>query len=396
MIKKISAIILALVLCLSVVVVPASALSDDKLIEYRVELDSDTYKAGDTVTVNLYINVADGYEWGAMTFVLGVSDVFVEPGENETASIKESSVSNDLVMSFYKDPAGQSWAWQTNATVLTNITGANTAEENAMYSDYLKFAFARSTSGSHEYANTSGTKNGLTADEINGETAPAISFDLTLRDDLEDGAEINVGVTSGSITKYGFAAYYTQPGVKTTTYKVTAAESDFVVGNATIGSAKEYEASIVSYWKDQIKMDNSEYTSFSIRHLAQIEASVWESTFGTDEDKDATGTKNITDIGFIFQKGDGFDKDAAANWLEAGATDDSFTKAKVNFVSTGMKEDYYVFSCTITNMSDPDAALSSLGYVVWVDDANTTHYSYFENVETETFRDLYDRYVAAH
>lgn len=387
MIKKISAIFLALVLCLGVVVVPASALADGKEIEYRVELDADSYSAGDEVTVNLYVNVADGHEWGAMTFVMGVSDVFVEPGENEVGTIKDSVVANDLVMSFYKDPAGQSWAWQTNETVLTNIKNANTAEENAMYSDYLKFAFARSTAGDHQYANSQGTKNGLTADEINGEEAPAISFKLTLRDDLEDGAEIKVGITSGSITKYGFAAYYTQPGVKTTTYKVTAAESEFVVGSATIGGASEMIPLTVTHCREQIRFDKyvtGAYSgTFDYRMLATIDN--FDEVIGTDYDK-------VTDVGFIFNKGAAIDEATAKAQVEGGAK--TYSQVSNVYVSTEYKGDTYVISCLVNNIADADktTSLSAMAYVEYVVDG-VTYYAY-SAVKTSNFEGLYNTYYS--
>ncbi len=403
MIKKISAILLALVLCLSVVVMPASAyeLASDSVVAYVVELDKEYYSAGDTVTISLYLYGDADTHFGAGAFVFGChSDVFAQD-DNAAEDVKASATTGDTAGTFYKDFAAQTWAWQTNATVYKNIVDNNTDEENEKFDQYIKVAAARQSTSAGTHENSSNTKLGYPGSDMNAESeagVPFVSFQLKLRDDLADGTKIEVGIPTGPMAKnYTYMDTFKSPGTATTKVKTTAANSEVVWStDSTIGSAMEYEDSIVSFWKDQIKMENSDYTSFSIRHLAQIEASVWDTTFGIDEDKDVEGTKNITDIGFIFQRSDGFDKDAAAKWLQAGATDDSFTKAGVNFVSTGMKDGYYVFSCTITGVSDPDASLSSLGYVVWKDDAGTTHYSYFENVHTETFRELYDGYVAAH
>lgn len=409
MIKKISAIVLALVLCFSIVVVPASALSDGMDVKYHVELDKDFVSPGDTVTVSLYLEVADDREWGTGAFVFGMNSAVFSMDDNAIADVKASTTMSDLAASFYKDISSYV-AWQTNATVLNNISTNNTDAENALYDQYIKVTFNRAgAAGSHD--NSSNTKQGLPSAEINADYEANIAtftFDLVVRDDVADGTAVNVGITSGSIAKsYSYYKYLKSPGTATTLVTPSVATSELVYTDSVIGSAaKEYETSIVSYWKDQIKMENSDYTSFSIRHLAKIEASVWESTFGTDEDKDATGTKNIKSIGFIFGEGEAFGKDENANWLEAnwadltvGAKNDTglgTTCVPVNFVSTGMLADHYVFSCTITGVSDPDSQLSSLAYVVWEDDAGTTHYSYFESVETETFRALYDGYVAAH
>ncbi len=410
MVKKISAVILALVLCLSVVVMPASAagfaedytLPDGARIAFKVELDKEYYSAGDVATISVYAYADDDLEYGAGAISIGINTAVFNTTDNTKATIKASATSNDAYNTYYKSADTATWAIagsQAN-TNMKKIYNNNTAEENEMYDAYVKLTIARNMSGDHE--NAAELNRGIYGSDINSDPAPLVTFQLTVAANVANGTAVNVGIPSGSYAAAAAQTYlnvFEDPGNATTATKTNADTTDAsaLKTQATIGAAaKEYETSIVSFWKDQIKMENDEYTSFSIRHLAQIEASVWESTFGTDEDEQSEGKKNITDIGFIFQKGDGFDKDAAANWLEAGATDNSFTKAKVNFVSTGMKDGYYVFSCTITGVDDPDAALSSLGYVVWVDDANTTHYSYFENVETETFRDLYDRYVAAH
>lgn len=388
--KKFISVLLAVVLVLGSFSVCAFAWTGDGTQEAKITIvpDKTTVSAGETVNFDIVLNLAEGGSWstfGNFLFSFMYDSSVLTP---------VSKTYGETVANFSSDRA---LGIVTAAATITNVKNKSTTDEQALFTTNNYNAMCR-LQCMKDANSLYGADGYWTASD--GELLATIT--CTVAEGVADGTPVAFDYVSG-LSSLGY--FYLQTIDTNNSNKGTIQKSatlydctDCVASETTVvgTAAKEYETSIVSFWKDQIKMDNSEYTSFSIRHLAQIEASVWESTFGTDEDKDATGTKNITDIGFIFQKGDGFDKDAAANWLEAGATDDSFTKASVNFVSTGMKDGYYVFSCTITNMSDPDAALSSLGYVVWVDDANTTHYSYFEDVETETFRDLYDRYVAAH
>ncbi len=393
--KKIFSVLLAVIMLATTFTCFASAGAPAPTGSYMVSIAYEvchadgtvatTVTRGETVTVNVYANSAttnDALQALVNSIYFDESVYTYVEGSIEYIGIADWVDAEHSTQTLYNS---------SNATVTVNKNSiaAWTDDEKAAHPGWTSFVYcviAKLYSGSDYYV------------QENANT-PMYSIKLLVKDDAAVNGDASVGCpASVYFIKRGQAYNFvrtTATGAITNASKATdSSANEFTT---TVGSAaKEYETSIVSFWKDQIKMENDEYTSFSIRHLAQIEASVWESTFGTDEDKDSEGKKNITDIGFIFQKGDGFDKDAAANWLEAGATDDSFTKAGVNFVSTGMKDGYYVFSCTITGVDDPDAALSSLGYVVWVDDANTPHYSYFENVETETFRDLYDRYVAAH
>lgn len=409
MIKKISAIVLALVLCLSVVVVPTSALdvtvADGMNMTWALEWDKATYSAGETAYLNIYMKVADGYEIGAGSVIIGLNSSVISPDDNAVADVMAASSSSDVWQSYWKSPEAEnvSTAWLA-ATVDAKVDAKNTAEEQALYDQYFKITIAKAgNAGTHE--NAAANKNGLPSDEINAVEGPMYTLAFVVGADVADGTALNAAITSGSLTCSPVQTtlkYYKTPGSLTTQTAFTAATIDVssAVAEATIGSAgKEYETSIVSYWKDQIKMENSDYTSFSIRHLAVISKADWEANFGTDEDNDVAGTKNITDIGFILATGNGsFDKDVATDWLEAGATDNTFTKMPVKYVSTGMSgnEGNYVYSVVITGCTDKNASLSSLGYVVWTDDAGATHYSYFENVQTETFTELYDGYVAAH
>lgn len=405
MIKKISAILLALVLCLSVVVVPASAAVElgDAQIAFSLEWDKDYYQPGDTAYLSVYMDAADDIELYTGSLLIGLNSAVFNTTDNPIADVKANATAADWFTAFYKSPA-TNLSWLTNATQVGRVTDDSTEEEKAAYDMYLKYTAGKDTAGTHE--NTASTVNGFYGSDFVADE-PILTIALVVSADAANGTAVSAGIMSGSLTTTSGTPQthwkvYSDPGNAKTTANAAASSFDIsqTVVASTIGEAgKEYETSIVSYWKDQIKMENSEYTSFSIRHLAVISAADWEANFGTDEDASVEGTKNITDIGFILATGNGsFDKDAATDWLEAGATDATFTKMPVTYVSTGMSgnEGNYVYSVVITGCTDPDASLSSLGYVVWEDAAGTTHYSYFEKVQTETFRELYDGYVAAH
>ena len=61
MIKKISAIMLALLICLSVMILPTSAAVElgDAQIAIALEWDKPYYNPGDTATLSIYVDAAD-------------------------------------------------------------------------------------------------------------------------------------------------------------------------------------------------------------------------------------------------------------------------------------------------------------------------------------------------
>ena len=231
MIKKISALFLALVLCLSVMVVPGSALESGKKVGYRIELDADSYTKGSTVTVSLYMEFADSLEWTAGSVIFGMSDVFVESQGATTTSymiedIKGTVTHNDAYSSIYKT-TDATWAWVTQAAVQTACKNST----EATYEKFLKLTVARSTAGSHE--NATNTKKGITSDELNADTAPYVSFQLTLAEDLTDGTEFVVGIPSGSLQgSYSYMASLKSPGTATTTNKYKLADCDITAALA--------------------------------------------------------------------------------------------------------------------------------------------------------------------
>lgn len=394
MIKKISALALALVLCLSVVVIPASAyeLASGTEVAYIVELDKEYYAAGETATVNIYLYGKEDLEFGTGAIVIGMNSAVFDMDENDVATIKENGSSGDAMASWYKDVSNASWAWQTNATILTNIENNNTAEENKMFDQYLKITLAKNTSGSH--ANIGSNKNGIPTEDINADSdagIPFISIQLKVRDDVEDGTAINVGIPTGPMAKnYTYMNYYKNPGSATTVVKTKPSTSEVVFSTtATVGSgAVEVTPLSVSYWKDQIRFDKNANTgayagTFDYRILATIDN--FDEVIGTDYDK-------VINVGFIFNKGSAIDEAAAKAQVESGSG--SYSYYDNCYVSTLYQGKTYVFACLVNDIPDADkgTVLSAMAYVVYEIDG-VTYYAY-SDVQTSDFTGLYNQYYS--
>lgn len=364
MIKKISAIVLALVLCLSVVVMPASALEDGQGALFSVELDKEYYSAGDTVTVKVFVEVADGKEWEASNIVIGMSSEVFNMDENAIDDIKASAVVNAAVESFYKAPTDTSWAWQTNATILKNINDNNTTEEQAVYDQYVKLLFGKNANGSHE--NCQSTKNGLPSDELNAETDPYVTFELKVREDVADGTVINVGVPTGSIAKnYTYYKAFSNPGNATTKANVVSATAGYTT--ATVGEATP-ELTIVKD-KTQINFDpdqNGYYEgTFAIRQFVEFDNLL--DVFGTlAEAKDGADGTGLTEVGFVYATTDSYNKTDALAVIDAGASSGAYTLDNDAYISTTSKANSFVMGYTVKNIADKSVSLTILAYAKYV------------------------------
>ena len=364
MIKKISAIVLALVLCLSVVVMPASALEDGQGALFSVELDKEYYSAGDTVTVKVFVEVADGKEWEASNIVIGMSSEVFNMDENAIDDIKASAVVNAAVESFYKAPTDTSWAWQENETILKNINDNNTTEEQAVYDQYVKLLFGKNANGSHE--NCRSTKNGLPSDELNAETDPYVTFELQVREDVADGTVINVGVPTGSIAKnYTYYKAFSNPGKATTKANVVSATAGYTT--ATIGAPEL----AIDEWKEQINFDldgNGFYEgAFAIRQF--VEFTNLLDVFGSaDEAKDASDDNGLTEVGFVYATTADYDAKEAEAVIEAGASSGAYTLDNRAYVSTSAKSGSFVMGYTVKNVKDASVSLTILAYAKYMVD----------------------------
>ena len=243
MVKKISAIFLALVLCLSVMVVPVSAyeLASGSRIAYVVTTDKEYYSAGETVTINLYMYGDASLQYAAGAVVFGChSDVF-DQSENDAADVKASATTGETAGTFYKHFEEQTWAWQTNTTIYNNIVTNNTDEENELFDQFIKVAIARQGTSTGTHANSQNTKLGYPGSDMNAESEagiPFVSFQLKLRDDLADGTKVNVGIPTGPMAKnYTYINVFSDPGNATTVTKTSQSDSEVVWATATKGVA---------------------------------------------------------------------------------------------------------------------------------------------------------------
>ena len=245
--KKISVILLALVICLSAVVIPTSAyeLGTSSEIAYEVKLDKEYYSAGETVTISLYLYGDESLQYDAGALVFGChSDVF-DQSENAAADVKASATIGETAGTFYTDFSTMTWTWQTNTTIYNNIVTNNTDEENELFDQFIKVVVKRQSTSNGTHENSSNTKLGYPGSDMNAESDAGIafvSFQLKLRDDIADGTKINVGIPTGPMAKnYTYMSYFSDPGNSTTKPKTTAATSEVVFAEVTVGKPAVHE-----------------------------------------------------------------------------------------------------------------------------------------------------------
>lgn len=384
MVKKFSAVLLALVLCLSVVVLPASAAMPDDLtaptngmVAY-LEWDKEYYMPGDEATLNVYVRFDEAIDM-LMTGYMVIA--FDENIDTSATSFTPS----DLYDSIYKD-LNDNYTWMA-ATLVSKITAKNTAEENALYpNNYLRLSLGKNVGGSHE--NASNSKLGLPVTEVNELTEAFFSVTVKVSDDAPEGVKLNAAMPSGlaAVTTYStmnYRLFDTTKNVKITAYDYSAA-----VAEATIGEEPaEFVPLTVSYWKDQIrfdkKADGSYFGTFDYRILATIDN--FDEVIGTDYDK-------VTDVGFIFNKGAAIVEADAKAQVEGGAK--TYSQVDNVYVSTAYQGETYVISCLVNNIPDADkgTTLSAMAYVEYVVDG-VTYYAY-SAVQTSTFTTLYNTYYS--
>lgn len=373
MIKKISAILLALVLCLSVVVVPASALGSDMLIGYTVEFDKESYSAGETATVNVYFEVADGYEWGTGALVIGFNSAVFSIDDNSNSDIAASASNNDAWGSFYVAADSSTWAWQEGTTALdkvkTNIVSNNSDNENALYDQFLKVVINRDLNASHD--NAALKNNGLPSEDINGDTNPFVSFQLVVSEDATDGTAVSAAVVSGAMAKnYCYMNYYKNPGSAQTVVKTTAAQSEIVAASSTIGEPTA--TSIITNGKAGIRFeknaDDSYAEKISVRTKAQIDGSTLQGLIGGITDNEAV-EKKILKAGFVYIA----DANGTLNATTAqtvaktkakGESIDSHINAPVEYIQYDGTN--YSFTCLITPIAQTEIATASFNSYAYI------------------------------
>lgn len=373
MIKKISAVVLALVLCLSVIVVPASAakvnLGSAKMA-FSLEWDKASYSAGDTAYLSIYMDAADDLSLYTGSFIIGLNSAVFKQADNPIADVKANAVTGDTFATYWKG-ADTNLSWLA-ANVVTRVKNANTAEENEKFDQYLKMTAARNSAGSHE--NVQNTKDGFHGNEFVADE-PIMTIALKVAEDVPNGTAVEAAMTSGSLTVTPVQTSwlsYTDPGNATTTKAIAAADIDVsqTVIAATVGEAAA--ASIIKDGGSNIRFRGigqngtaADYTGegFDVRTVATISEADFKAKF-TD---DATAIEKITDIGFVYaakSKVATFDV-ATAKAVAQGTAAEGYVKAPVNYIQHEADGADYRFTCLIKNIPDADQtdAVSALAYV---------------------------------
>lgn len=395
MIKKISAIALALVLCLSVVVMPASAAVElgSAKIAFALEWDKATYSAGDTAVLSVYMDAADDLSLFTGAFTIGFNSAVINPADNPNADIQANATTDETFATYYKDASTQV-AWVTTATLLTKVDGSNTSEENEKFDSYLKFSASKLSGGSHE--NSGSNKAGYNGSDFDP-AKPILVLKLVVADGVADGTAIEAAITQGTKNMTPAASaltawkYYSNPGNATTSPNLAATDIDISAAkaSATVGTS----GLAVSYWKDQIRFqadDAGKYANkFDYRMLATIDgfADIFDDVADA---KDTSDNDGILEAGFIFSKSGTVDKDAAIAQINGGAA--TYSAVTNAYVSTSFGGKEYVMACYVGNIADADVdtALSALGYVKYMVDGET-EVATFDAAQTSTFRTLYDK-----
>lgn len=400
MVKKISAVLLALVLCLSVVVLPASAAGfaadytlAGKEIAYKIELDKTSYKAGDTAVVSVYLFVDDTKEFGTGALVFGMNSAVFAQADNAANDVKAGSTGNATFTSFYKATTNATWAWQP-ATIVNNISAGNTAEENANYDEYLKIVIARNLSGTHANAGTN--VNGLPGSEINADPDPFITFKLKVKADTT-ASEINIGIPSGSMPKnYTYMNWYSNPGSAATVTKTSAATTDttYMATSATIGAA----GPALAKSKAQVKMTPNSATTvedaFSFRVTSKITDADWDTYFANSADSAAT-TNAIKAVGFVAYKGTaGFNLDTAKA-VAQGTPAAGYDVATTDYIQKANDTSDAFFGCRVDITSAATRSdVTYVAFVQYLDATGNTAYAFYDAEQQALLNTNYDTIVS--
>lgn len=393
MVKKISAILLALVLCLSVMVFPASAAAElnGTQVAYALEWDKEYYEAGDTATLYLYLAVQDDIplEYGLIT--IGLNSAFISPDDNVPA---ECVTASDVCASYYK-ALDESNTAQSTSTYQTRIEGQNTAEENATYDWYLRIALNKNASGDHP--NCSNNKDGLYGSEIDP-TVPFITYTFTVADGVVDGSVIPAAITSGSAkcspAQLQFK-YYNSPGTGTGKGTIAAAQLDVsaAVAEATVGTP-----SIISALNPQIRFNGLETNgagsaNFDVRTRATVSKADFAEVLGVSEAELEATAKASTDlrVGFVYMATSNGEfnietaKAAAQN--PAAAAKNYFVKDVTYVQRSG---DNYVWTCLLTYEDGMYSnGVSALPYIICGEEVH-----FLDAVTPVTFSTLYGTYYS--
>lgn len=413
MVKKICATLMAIILCLSVAFIPATAagfdssyeLSEGKNIAYKFELDKSSYKAGDTVTLSIDLNVVDDYQLSTGTILIASNSAVIDASENDANTVKATAVGSELADSFWKPISTVTWGWQ-KAAIVSRVEATNTEEENQLYDQYLKFAIDRQAIGNGTHPNSDNRTLGLTGAEINADNGAMWTVQFKLRDDIPDGTPINFAITSGSITsKPAQVAFKIQsnPGVANTTKSPATSEYDVsaAVATATVGEAAP-AGPVVAKSKAEVKMTPNSPTTvedaFQFRVTSVITDADWDTYFANTA---AGGINAITKLGFVAYKGtDGFDLETAKSVAKGGSAA-GYDVATTTYVQkeTDSSDAYFGAIIQITSAETRSDA-TYIAYVEYTDAEGATQYAFYDAAQTAlldtNYQTIVESYLAAY
>lgn len=376
MMKKIGAVLLALVLCLSVAVLPVYAgfnsdytLASGKSVAYKIELDKPSYKAGETVTVKLFMRIQDADQLNGAALTFAVNSALFDLTENAADTVKTTATLSDNAATLFKAPKDYQWAW-LSGTPLTRLTQANTAEENALYDSYLKTSLARDMYGTHENAGV--TTKGLPGSEINADDQPLFQFQLKLKDNIADGTAVNVAITSGTINgkpAQATASIFVNGATRATNMAATGFDVSAAVASATVGQVAP-AGPVLTKAVSQVKMTLTSATTvaepFQYRVISKISGDDWNTYFANTGKEGAT-TKAITSVGFVAYRGAApFDmqmaKDVATGVVNGNA---DYATKETDYIQYNGSEAR--FGCRIDFTSKPENDVTYIAFAKYLD-----------------------------
>lgn len=404
MVKKISAVLLALVLCFSVVVMPASAagfapdyeLGTGKNFAYKLEWDKTSYNPGDTAYLSLYMRVAPDMEFYTGSFAIGFNSAVITQADNSYDTIKAKAVASDVWTAYWKAPSNSTVSWLSSA-IVTRIKNANTAEENALYDQYMKYVIARDTS-TGTGVNATDNTHGVTSAEINGlGDTPIIKFAFKVSESAAPGTALNAAITSGTLTATPAQTahkYYKNPGTNNLTGDVTGFDVSAAVATATVGST----GPAVAKSKAQVKMTPKSATTvedaFSFRVTSVITDADWDTYFANSADASAT-TNAIKSVGFVAYKGTtGFNLDTAKA-VAQGTPAAGYDVATTDYIQKVDDASDAYFGCRLNITSAATRSdVTYVAFVEYVDGTGAPAYAFYEAEQTALLNTNYDTIVS--
>lgn len=403
MMKKIGAVLLALVLCLSVAVLPVYAgfnsdytLASGKSVAYKIELDKPSYKAGETVTVKLFMRIQDADQLNGAALTFAVNSALFDLTENAADTVKTTATLSDNAATLFKAPKDYQWAW-LSGTPLTRLTQANTAEENALYDSYLKTSLARDMYGTHENAGV--TTKGLPGSEINADDQPLFQFQLKLKDNIADGTAVNVAITSGTINgkpAQATASIFVNGATRATNMAATGFDVSAAVASATVGQVAP-AGPVLTKAVSQVKMTLTSATTvaepFQYRVISKISGDDWNEYFANTGTENA-GTNAITSVGFVAYKGAAAFDLETAKAVANGATAADYAAKETDYIQYDGSE--AKFGCRIDFTAKPENDVTYIAYAKYLDANGAAQVVFYDAAESSPVASKYTEMVAAY